>query len=82
MIEGLTASLTVAVLDSTFLPFLSVTTQRTCIPFQLSVAVAVAVRAVNSFHTVQLEAPDFLVYHLYFSPVPTTFMTNVSLSPE
>ena len=35
-------NVTVATLDSSFLPLLSFTTQRTFIPFQLSLAVEVA----------------------------------------
>ena len=56
-------NVTVAALDSSFLPITSVTTQRTCIPFQLSSAFTVAVDDVYSFQTLQDEVPGFLIYH-------------------
>ena len=50
----------VAALEVTVLPVLSLTTQRTCIPFHVALAVAVVEAVVLAPHLLQSEVPAFL----------------------
>ena len=57
------AMVTVAVLDVTVLPYLSLTTQRTCMPSHVLFTVPAAVAEVRPDHLLHVVAPAFLKYH-------------------
>ena len=72
---------TVAALEVTLLPAPSVTMQRTCMPFQESLAVAVVEAVVLVPQLLHADAPDFLYCHWYFSPLPVATTLKVALLP-
>ena len=75
------AMVTVAALELTLLPAPSVTTQRTCMPFHVALAVAVVEAVVLPFQLLHAVAPFFLYCHWYLSPVPVALTVKVALLP-
>ena len=71
----------VAALEVTLFPAESVTMQRTCMPFQVALAVAVVEAVVLPFQLLHEEAPAFLYCHWYFSPEPVALTVKVALLP-
>ena len=63
------------------MPALSVTTQRTCIPCHVALAVAVVEAAVRPFQLLHAVAPTFLYCHWYLSPLPVALTVKVALLP-
>ena len=53
-------SVTTAALELTLLPLLSMTAQRTCMPFHVSFDTPEVVAVVCPFHMIHEEAPAFL----------------------
>ncbi len=63
------------------MPALSVTTQRTCIPCHVLLAVAVVEAVVLPFQLLHAVAPDFLYCHWYLSPLPVALTVKVAFFP-
>ena len=67
--------------DVTVLPAESVTTQRTCIPCHVALAVAVVDGVVLAPQLLHEAAPDFLYCHWYCKPLPVALTVKVALLP-
>lgn len=62
-------------------PLLSVTVQRTSIPSQVALAVAVVEAVVRPFQLLHEVAPDFLYFLWYFRPELRALTVKVTFSP-